>query len=369
MSEKNAHRIKRVDLATSAVSVLAGTGNRGAVDGAPPLAAPSFRYPIALALTSDDSTVFVADNWNHKLRSIELRSGRTHTVAGTGEPGAVNGPTLTASFRYPTGVAVSRDGSSVFVSDLNHLIRRVHLPTGIVSTLAGRVGVAGADDGDTTAATFNNPAGLVATLDGSALLVADRFNHKLRRVQISTGFVTTLAGSGQRGSANGAALVSTFAEPSALALTRGGEVLYIADRANRKIRMLIMSTGVVSDVAGSGLQGVRDGPAALARFDTPSGLAVSSNSERLYISGGDADPNVRLIFAARPPPSLPPPPTIPPSSPPYIPPPPYHPGIGFRPTTLVGTIAGRRRDTWVCGRYKYHCTLQSSVWPRYEPSR
>ena len=74
VSEKNAHRIKRVDLATSAVSVLAGTGNRGAVDGAPPLAAPSFRYPIALALTSDDSTVFVADNWNHKLRSIELRS-------------------------------------------------------------------------------------------------------------------------------------------------------------------------------------------------------------------------------------------------------------------------------------------------------
>ena len=346
VADKNNHAIRRVALdptsGTAFTTTLSGSGAVGAADGAG--AAATFFYPTDVALAhGDDAVLYVADSWSHRVRRVATSDGTTTTLAGSGVVGAADGDPTAATFRYPTSVAVSRDGTTLYVADLNQLIRAVDLsiPGGLVRTLAGTAGVRGSTDG--LAATFSHPTALVAT--SRALIVADKFNQLVRSIQLygaHAGTTATIAGTaGVRGEANSADApggATTFNEPSALALTPYDEVLYLSDRANGKIRAMSMETSAVSDLAGLGVRPFsRDGAAALATFQSPSGLAVSPDGVRLYAAGGENEHAIRMILAARPPPTSPPPPP-----PPFLPPPlpPTVPRIGFRAVTLVGTLAG-----------------------------
>jgi hypothetical protein len=143
-------------------------------------------------------------------------------------------------------------------------------PDGTRIILAGITGVTGSADGPGASATFNQPFGLAIDAGGN-LLVADRFNNKIRRITPDS-TVSTLAGSGSKGAADGPGTSATFTNPQAIAVGASGRV-YVADTGSQKIRV-IAPDGNVSTLAGSGSIGGTDGAVGSATFNTPSGVAV-----------------------------------------------------------------------------------------------
>ncbi|HWK06764.1 MAG TPA: NHL repeat-containing protein [Puia sp.] len=247
-----------------AVATLAGSGAAGAADGTG--TAASFNSPEGVAADALGN-VYVADTHNNTIRKITA-AGVVTTFAGSGFPGAVDGAGPAASFNFPTGVAADASGM-VYVADrLNHKIRKI-TPAGVVTTLAGS-GSAGAADGAGAAASFNLPAGVASDALGN-VYVADQFNHKIRKIT-PAGVVTTLAGSGSAGAADGAGAAASFNFPAAIAVDASGNV-YVADYGNSKIRK-ITAAGVVTTLAGNGAAGFADGAGAAASFHYPNGIAV-----------------------------------------------------------------------------------------------
>ena len=167
------------------------------------------------------------------------------------------------------------DGA-VAVADLdNHCIRLILASGGGVLTLAGRGGEEGSEDGPGAVARFSNPTSIVVVAEAGDyyLLVADYGNNKIRRISAG-GFVTTYAGSGTAGGADGSGSAASFDLPYGLALGPGG-VLYVTEWGGDRVRA-VSPAAVVSTVAGGGLSGFADGKGAAARFNCPSGIAVDA---------------------------------------------------------------------------------------------
>ncbi|WP_407426204.1 DUF6443 domain-containing protein, partial [Arcticibacter sp.] len=254
-------------------STLAGSGNAGFANGTGTGA--SFYNPLNSAVDASGN-VYVADAGNHSIRKV-TPSGVVSTFAGAGYAGFANGTGTAAVFRHPSFIAVDASGN-LYVSDQqNHRIRKI-TPGGVVSTFAGS-GSIGSANGTGTAASFQYPMGLAFDASGN-LYVADAFNHRIRKIT-PAGVVSTFAGTGVIGSANGAALSSTFNYPMGLAFDAGGN-LNIADRSNFLIRK-ISPAGIVSTLAGNGTRGFADGAGAQAMFDPPNNLVVDG-SGNVYVA-------------------------------------------------------------------------------------
>jgi sugar lactone lactonase YvrE len=176
------------------VRTLAGSGDAGFADG--PAEVARFFDPEAVALDAA-GTVYVADTYNNRIRRI-APDGTVTTLAGSGTHGFADGSPDTARFAYPRGLTLV--GDTLYVADTdNNRIRAVDVQTGLVSTIAG--GDPGFADGPGTTARFRGPPGIDADLDGN-LYVADRGNERLRKIA-PDGTVTTLAGTGEQGDADG----------------------------------------------------------------------------------------------------------------------------------------------------------------------
>jgi sugar lactone lactonase YvrE len=215
---------------------------------------------------------------------------RAAVLAGDGVRGTRDGEAGGARFSEPFGLAIAADGT-IYVADAGDadLIRRIS-PDGRVATVAG--GGPGFADGIGEAARFSTPSGLAIDADGT-LFVADTGNHAIRRVT-PDGRVSTYAGDGVAGDRDGAARDARFNGPIGVAVDRGGRVI-VADSYNDRIR-IIDRDGTVSTLAGGAGPGWIDGPAAAARFHTPSGVAVRTSGEILVADTGND--LVRVIDAA-----------------------------------------------------------------------
>jgi DNA-binding beta-propeller fold protein YncE len=191
-------------------------------------------------------------------------------LAGDGVHGTIDGTAARARFSEPFGTAAAPDGT-IFVADAGdaHRIRRI-APDGVVSTVAG--GARGFTDGAGAAAAFSTPSGLALATDGT-LYLADTGNHAIRRITAG-GEVSTLAGDGMPGYADGPAHRARFNGPIGMAVAADGRIL-VADTYNDRIRV-IDAGGTVSTLAGSGQPGAEDGVAEGASFDTPTGIAVDA---------------------------------------------------------------------------------------------
>lgn len=248
------------------VTTLAGNGIAGLLDGTG--AAARFNSPRGLVLDSVGN-VFVADSSSHAIRKISP-TGVVTTLAGDGTAGFINGPAATARFADPWAVAIDLAGT-VYVADRgNYMIRKISLD-GIVSTLAG-TGHMGCDDADGfgSVASFGYLGGVA--VDGSGTVyVSDARCYSIRK--ISSGIVvSTLAGNGQSGSADGTGSAARFSGAVRGVALDGAGNLYVADGANSAIRK-VSPLGVVSTLVG-GIKGFRDGPGDTARFDAPYGVAL-----------------------------------------------------------------------------------------------
>jgi len=179
------------------------------------------------------SSFSVIEQMGGSIQGAELSlSTVVTTLAGTVDNGSANGTGTSASFNYPYGITT--DGTNLYVADSgNHLIRKIVISTGAVTTLAG-TGSSGSANGTGTSASFYHPYGI--TTDGTNLYVADSSNHLIRKIVISTGAVTTVAGTGSSGSANGTGTSASFYYPRGI--TTDGTNLYVADKGNHLIRKI-----------------------------------------------------------------------------------------------------------------------------------
>lgn len=271
---------------TFAISTLAGSGEEGSADGVGTQA--SLRFPTGVAVDAS-GTVYVADNENQKIRKIAA-DGTVSTLAGSGVGGRADGIGAAASFSGPRGIAVDGNGT-VYVGDQgNNMIRKI-TPDGVVSTLAGS-GFIGSADGTGAAASFNAPFGVA--VDGSGnVYVGDANGNKIRMIT-PDGEVSTLAGSDTAGSADGVGTAASFSFPLGVAVDGDGNV-YVADANNNKVRM-IAPDGTVSTLAGSGAAGSADGIGIEASFRSPGGVAVD-DSGHVYVADRGSN-RVRRITPA-----------------------------------------------------------------------
>lgn len=222
------------------------------------------------------------------MTPAHAESGDVTTLAGN-QQGYLDDVGLNAQFNTPYGLATDALGN-VFVADFfNDRIRKV-TPSGTVTTFAGN-GQRGLANGDRSSASFNRPTGLAVDASGT-VFVADYGNHAIRKITAS-GVVSTLAGGNGAGSTNGPGLSASFSSPSGVAIDQASNVI-VADYGNNSIRK-ISSTGVVTTVAGSGTPGSVDASGTTATFFGPTGVAVG-NSGNIFVADAGND-KIRKIDA------------------------------------------------------------------------
>lgn len=311
VADSSNHTIRKISPAGD-VSTFAGMpGSSGSADGAG--SAARFTHPAGVAVDSVGN-VYVADSTNYTIRKI-TPTGIVTTLAGTaGSSGSADGVGAAARFDYPNGIVVDGAGN-VYVADTDSNTIRKITPAGVVTTLAGTAGVAGAADGAGAAASFRGPYGVAVDAAGT-VYVADTLNSKIRKISpagvVSTmiiysggvevpfgiavdatgnvvatsmhyvvkfnpaGVMTILAGAVySSGSADGVGAAARFYNPRSVALDGAGNV-FVADNGNHAIRK-ITPAGNVTTVAGTPRHsGTADGTGAVARFNEPAGITVDS---------------------------------------------------------------------------------------------
>jgi len=219
---------------------------------------------------------YVADAGNHRIRKI-TPAGEVSSIAGNGEKGFTDGIGGAAQFEYPNGITRDTAGNLYLADSGNHSIRRI-TPAGEVTTIAGS-GKSGFADGIGTAAWFNSPHGITADAAGS-LYVVDSGNNRIRRIT-SAGEVSTIAGSDEKGFADGAGAAARFNRPAGITMDAEGN-LYVVDYGNNRIRK-ITSAGEVSTIAGNEAGGFANGIGGAARFNRPAAIAIDTTGN-LYVT-------------------------------------------------------------------------------------
>jgi sugar lactone lactonase YvrE len=255
------------------VNTFAGAGAPGFRDAASPNQA-IFADPFGVVI-APDGTIYVSDAGdNNRIRKI-TPDGKVGTFAGSGKETFADGPALEAAFNTPSGLAIDAAGNLYVADTGNNRIRKMSTQ-GVVTTIAGD-GTAGYADGPASQAKFDGPIGVAVDKSGN-VFVADSYNDRVRMIS-PEGQVTTLAGAKGPGYADGPAATALFDTPCGLALAADGSVM-VADTGNHQLRR-ISSAGNVST-----MQAVFPGETSATQFSSVTGLALTHDGF-LYVTESD----------------------------------------------------------------------------------
>jgi DNA-binding beta-propeller fold protein YncE len=281
-------RIRRLDLTTSRLTTIAGTGERGYRGDGGPAVAAALNMPHELRFDGRGN-LYVAERDNHVIRRIDRASGTISTVAGTGVAGfsGDGGPGTRAQLRQPHSIVFDRAGALLVCDIGNHRIRRLDPETGVIETYAGSGQAKPTPDGaPVSGAPLNGPRTLAVASNGD-LYVALREGNQIFRIDAASQRLQHVAGTGEQGYSGdgGPASKARLGGPKGLALD--GRALYIADTENHAIRRVNLDTGVITTVLGTGERG--DGPEQdplTCKLSRPHGIFASNGT--LYVSDSEA---------------------------------------------------------------------------------
>jgi sugar lactone lactonase YvrE len=302
------HNLVRMLDAAGVVTTIAGDGTPGDSGDGGPATAAQINSPHGVAV-DNRGHVYIADSPNDRIRMVTLDTGIITTVAGTGHQGfsGDGGPATAAELDHPRFLLAFPDGSLIIADTDNKRVRAVS-PAGIITTIAGTgVPGIGGDGGPATAAQLDDPRGLA--LDGDGNLYVSNAEGvpqpTVRRID-AAGVITTVAGGHPAGFSGdgGPATAAQLNVPRSIAVS--GRILYIADSDNNRIRRVNLDTGIIDTVAGTGVRGFSGdkGPATRAQLDGPRGVAVTASGDLIVVD----TKNARIRLVGRPPGSPPPPP-------------------------------------------------------------
>ncbi len=266
-----------------------GTGTWGYSGNGGPPAAADLSDPTSVAVDGAGN-LFIVDSINNAVREVNASAGQIKTVAGNGE-GSYNGDggaAAGAELYDPTSVAVDAAGDLFIADSNNNVVRKVNASTGLITTVAGNGAWGyGGDGAAATSAQVDDPMGIAVDAAGN-IYIADSGNNVVRKID-PAGTITTIAGDFALGAGysgdGSAATAGQLDAPTGLAVD--GDFLFIADTGNNVVRRVDLSTGIITTVAGndalgSGYSG--DGQAATgAQLDAPTGIAVNASGD-LYIA-------------------------------------------------------------------------------------
>ena len=278
------------------LTTIAGTGETGFQDG--PALQAKFNNFASLAFDKSGRYIFIADAGNKRIRMLDLQEKVVATFAGTGQAGFKDGPTQKAQFAHPIRVLLSKDGKSLYVADYrNHRIRKIDIASKIVSTVAGD-GTVGYKDGPGSQSKINYPIGMVALSDGGIAFIGvgtgnkePYFGNRVRLLK--DGKVTTLAGTGKPGYANGKAPFAQFDKMSALEVSPSGD-LYILEGYRRRIRILDLKKNEITTLLDAKPGSFKAGKKEQVQLLWPTTILFSKIGD-LYISDTGARSIVRWV--------------------------------------------------------------------------
>lgn len=259
------------------LSTVAGTGEQGYFGDNGPAKSAVLDSPAGVAVDTAGA-IYVADTHNNRIRKVA--SGTITTIAGTGVAGfsGDGGPATSAALNLPTAIAVDAAGNLYIADTNNHRIRKISGTT--ITTVAGNGEQLYLNDGVAATQTgLDSPSGIAVDAAGN-LYIGDTLNQRVRKVTLSSGLISTVAGNGTKSFAGdgGVATSAGLATPRGVAAAPDGSI-YFADSDNHRIRN-INGAGTISTAAGNGTQGFSGdtGPATMGMLDTPHAVAISSGT-------------------------------------------------------------------------------------------
>jgi len=289
IAEANNHCIRKVDLKTGLIGTVAGSGKKGYSGDGGKATEATMNEPYAV-VADDAGHLFIVDRLNAVIRRVDAMTGSITTVAGNGKKDYAGdgGKATDASLREPNDCCLDGKGGLLIADVADWRIRRVDLKTGLISTFAGTGRAKGkvertkiGDGGKATEAVIVGARAVCVDGKGNTY-ICEREGNALRKVD-SAGIITTVAGTGAAGFDDGPAAKATFRGPKAIRCDRQGNV-YSVDTENHAIRKLDVSSGQVSTVAGGRKGGEGDGgDATKAGMDRPHGCVIDEKGT-IYIA-------------------------------------------------------------------------------------
>jgi sugar lactone lactonase YvrE len=264
-------------LSAATIDTVAGTGKPENSGDAGPALKTNVGDPFGIEI-GPDGALYICEVRNHRVRRLDLKGGELTTVAGSGVKGYAGdgGPATKAQLNEPYEVRFDKAGNMLFVEIQNHLVRRVDAKTGTISTIAGTGAKGfGGDGGPATKAQFATPHS-IALDSADNLYIADIANHRIRKVDAKTGIITTIAGTGEAQPPVDGQTAAGKPMKGPRALFVDGSTLWIALREGHSVWRMDLSTGMLKHVAGTGKPGFTGdgGPAKDATFNGPKGIAI-----------------------------------------------------------------------------------------------
>lgn len=281
-------RIRRLDLKTKRLTTIAGSGEKGYKGDGGPAVEASLNMPHELRFDAKGD-IYIAERDNHVIRRVDMKTGLISTVAGTGVAGfsGDGGPATKAQLRQPHSIFFDRDGTLLICDIGNNRIRRLNPGTGVIETYAG--------NGETTATPNEAPVRgtplraprTLAVAPNGDLFIALREGNAIYRIDARTQTLHRVAGTGEQGYTGdgGPALTAKLSGPKGLTYAPD-DILYLADTESHTIRMIDLKTGIISTVLGNGVKG---------ELSRPHGVLFENGI--LYVSDSE---NHRILSVTRP---------------------------------------------------------------------